>query len=174
MDPVLLYIVIFIAKIIEVTIGVFRMVLITKGERKLATVIAFFEIVIWLLVVSTVLVNITEDPFKVLAYAAGFAFGQMFGSLLEDKIALGNIRVEIIADEDIGVKLANHLRENNFGATTIEAFGMTCKKTIIFLYAARKQMKNIMSLCNEISKDLVVTVDDIKPLTGGYYYKIRK
>jgi len=111
MHPVLLYIIIFIAKIIEVTIGVLRMVLITKGERKLATVIAFFEIVIWLLVVSTVLVDITEDPFKVLAYAAGFAFGQMFGSLLEDKIALGNIRVEIIADEDIGIKLANHLRE---------------------------------------------------------------
>ncbi|HOE06377.1 MAG TPA: DUF5698 domain-containing protein [Bacilli bacterium] len=173
MHPVLLYIIIFIAKIIEVTIGVLRMVLITKGERKLATVIAFFEIVIWLLVVSTVLVDITEDPFKVLAYAAGFAFGQMFGSLLEDKIALGNIRVEIIADEDIGIKLANHLRENKFGVTTIEASGMTHKKMIIFLYAARKQMKNILNLCNEVSKDLVITVDDIRPLAGGYY-KIRK
>lgn len=174
MNPILLYIIIFAAKIVEVTIGVFRMVLITKGERKLATVIAFFEIVIWLLVVSTVLVNITADPFKVLAYAAGFAFGQMFGSLLEDKIALGSIRVEIIADEQVGIKLANHLREHNFGVTTMEASGMTCKKMIIFLYAARKQMKNIMNLCNEISKDLVVTVDDIKPLVGGYYYKIRK
>ncbi len=173
MHQVLLYIIIFVAKIIEVTIGVLRMVLITKGERKLATVIAFFEIVIWLLVVSTVLVDITEDPFKVLAYAAGFAFGQMFGSLLEDKIALGNIRVEIIADEDIGIKLANHLRENKFGVTTIEASGMTHKKMIIFLYAARKQMKNILNLCNEISKDLVITVDDIRPLAGGYY-KIRK
>ncbi|HOR17581.1 MAG TPA: DUF5698 domain-containing protein [Bacilli bacterium] len=173
MHPVLLYIIIFVAKIIEVTIGVLRMVLITKGERKLATVIAFFEIVIWLLVVSTVLVDITEDPFKVLAYAAGFAFGQMFGSLLEDKIALGNIRVEIIADEDIGIKLANHLRENKFGVTTIEASGMTHKKMIIFLYAARKQMKNILNLCNEVSKDLVITVDDIRPLAGGYY-KIRK
>ncbi|HRT69633.1 MAG TPA: DUF5698 domain-containing protein [Bacilli bacterium] len=173
MHPVLLYIIIFIAKIIEVTIGVLRMVLITKGERKLATVIAFFEIVIWLLVVSTVLVDITEDPFKVLAYAAGFAFGQMFGSLLEDKIALGNIRVEIIADEDIGIKLANHLRDNKFGVTTIEASGMTHKKMIIFLYAARKQMKSIQNLCNEVSKDLVITVDDIRPLAGGYY-KIRK
>ena len=173
MHPVLLYIIIFVAKIIEVTIGVLRMVLITKGERKLATVIAFFEIVIWLLVVSTVLVDITEDPFKVLAYAAGFAFGQMFGSLLEDKIALGNIRVEIIADEDIGIKLANHLRENKFGVTTIEASKMTHKKMIIFLYAARKQMKNILNLCNEVSKDLVITVDDIRPLAGGYY-KIRK
>jgi len=173
MHPVLLYIIIFVAKIIEVTIGVLRMVLITKGERKLATVIAFFEIVIWLLVVSTVLVDITEDPFKVLAYAAGFAFGQMFGSLLEDKIALGNIRVEIIADEDIGIKLANHLRDNKFGVTTIEASGMTHKKMIIFLYAARKQMKNILNLCNEVSKDLVITVDDIRPLAGGYY-KIRK
>lgn len=174
MHPIVLYIVIFTAKIIEVTIGVFRMVLITKGERKLATIIAFFEIIIWLLVVSTVLVNITEDPFKVLAYAAGFAFGQMFGSLLEDKIALGNIRVEIIADEQVGIKLANHLRENNFGVTTMEASGMTCKKMIIFLYAARKQIKHIMDLCNEISKELVITVDDIKPISGGYYYKIRK
>ncbi len=174
MHPIVLYIVIFTAKIIEVTIGVFRMVLITKGERKLATIIAFFEIIIWLLVVSTVLVNITEDPFKVLAYAAGFAFGQMFGSLLEDKIALGNIRVEIIADEQVGIKLANYLRENNFGVTTMEASGMTCKKMIIFLYAARKQIKHIMDLCNEISKELVITVDDIKPISGGYYYKIRK
>ena len=50
---------------------------------------------------------------------------------------------------------------------------MTHKKMIIFLYAARKQMKNILNLCNEVSKDLVITVDDIRPLAGGYY-KIRK
>lgn len=174
MHPIILYLIIFIAKIIEVTIGVLRMVLITKGERKLATIIAFFEIIIWLAVVSTVLVDITEDPFKVLAYAAGFAFGQMLGSLLEDKIGLGNVRIEIIANEDVGVKLTQHLRDNNFGVTTMAAEGMTCKKMVIFLYVARKQMKNIVKLCEEISRDLVITVDDVKPLAGGYYYKIRK
>lgn len=174
MHPIVLYLIIFVAKIIEVTIGVFRMVLITKGERKLSPIIAFFEIVIWLLLVSTVLINITEDPFKALAYAAGFAIGQMLGSMLEDKIAIGNIRVEIIAAEDVGLKLASYLRDHNFGVTTMEASGMTCKKIVIFLYAARKQAKKIVELCNEISPDLVVTIDDIKPVAGGYYYKIRK
>ena len=54
----------------------------------------FFEVLLWLVIVAAVLNNITSDPLKMLAYAAGFAIGQFLGSWLEDKIGLGTVRVD--------------------------------------------------------------------------------
>lgn len=44
MNPILLYIIIFAAKIVEVTIGVFRMVLITKGEENWQRLLPFLKL----------------------------------------------------------------------------------------------------------------------------------
>lgn len=89
LEGLALYITIFIAKIVEVSISTIRLVYNNKGERVKGTILGFIEILIWLLVVSSVLNNITEDPFKIFAYALGFALGNYLGLYIESKIALG-------------------------------------------------------------------------------------
>jgi uncharacterized protein YebE (UPF0316 family) len=44
---ILIYVAIFLAKMTEVSIGVFRLRLMTKGFRKQASLIVFFEQMIW-------------------------------------------------------------------------------------------------------------------------------
>ena len=51
---ILIYIAIFLAKMTEVSIGVFRLLLMTKGFRKQAALIVFFEQMIWVVNVSLV------------------------------------------------------------------------------------------------------------------------
>ncbi len=100
---ILLYIMIFCAKIIEVSLMTLRIVFITKGERKMGALVAFFEVSIWLFLVTTVLGGITEDPLKAVVYALGFAVGNFVGSLLEERIGLGLSQVQIIVKADHGI-----------------------------------------------------------------------
>lgn len=78
------YLAIFLIKILEVTLGTVRLVLITKGERVKGTILGIIEAFIWLALVSTVLDNVTQDPIKAVLYGVGFGVGNFLGSLLEE------------------------------------------------------------------------------------------
>ena len=80
------YIIIFFAKIVEVSISTVRIMFVAKGERAKAAIIAFFEILIWIVIVSSVLSNLSEDPVKAVVYAAAFAIGNYLGVFIEGKL----------------------------------------------------------------------------------------
>ena len=84
----MLYVLIFLAKIVEVSLMTLRTVLITRGEKVVGSIIGFFEVIIWLYLVSTVLVGISEDPIKMVVYALGFSVGNYVGSFLEEKLPM--------------------------------------------------------------------------------------
>jgi uncharacterized protein YebE (UPF0316 family) len=102
----LLYIIIFFAKIIEVSFSTIRLVYINKGERVKGAILGFVEIMIWLVVVSSVLNNITEDPIKVFIYAAAFSLGNYLGVTIESKIAVGLASIQVVVDQKDGEILA--------------------------------------------------------------------
>jgi len=173
MNPILLYALIFFAKIIEVTVAVFRTVLITKGERKIATFIAFFEVMLWLIIVAAVLNNITDDPIKMVAYSGGFAIGQFLGSWLEDKVGLGTVRVEIIVPFENGSSAADYLRSMDYAVTIIEGCGRDSQKKILLMYMPRKESKKFVNILKKNIPNSVITVDDVKPVYGGYHRIIK-
>lgn len=168
MDGLLLYIVIFVVKIIEVSMATLRIVLITKDERVKGAIIGFFEVMIWVFVVSTVLNGITEDPFKVVVYALGFAIGNYAGSKLENRLAIGNANLEVITHKIDGKKMAKHLRANGLAVTSVNAYGMNDKREILTMHVPRKKIKETVDMVQAFQPDVVITVHDIKPIYGGY------
>ena len=52
--------IIFLAKIIEVSLTTVKTIFITKKEKTIASIIAFFEIMLWLVVVSRIIGDITS------------------------------------------------------------------------------------------------------------------
>ncbi len=168
MSPILLYLVIFLVKVFEVSLATLRIVLITKDERLKGAIIGFFEVIIWVLVVSAVLQNITEDPFKVVVYAFGFAVGNYVGSLLENKLAIGNTNVEVITHKSDGKKMSKHLRENGLAVTSVPAYGMNDRREILYMHVPRKKVQPTVKLIRQFKEDVVITINDIKPVYGGY------
>lgn len=168
MNPILLYSIIFVVKVFEVSLATLRIVLITKDERLKGAFIGFFEVIIWVLVVSTVLQNITEDPFKIIVYALGFAVGNYAGSLLENYFAIGDTNVEVITHKSCGKKMSNYLRENGFAVTSVSAYGMNDRREILYLHVPRKKVKRTVGLIRDFERDVVITINDIKPVYGGY------
>ncbi|MEA3422498.1 MAG: DUF5698 domain-containing protein [Bacillota bacterium] len=115
-----MYLVVFFAKIIEVSLMTIRVVLITRGERLIGAIIGFFEVVIWIIIMGNVLSDISSDPLKLVAYAGGFAAGNYVGSWIEEKLGIGMAEVQAIVLKEHGKGLAEVIREQNFAVTVVE------------------------------------------------------
>jgi len=165
---IILYIAIFCAKLIEVSVATLRTVLNNRGQKRLAACIGFFEVMIWVVVASNVLNNITEDPIKVLVYCFAFSMGNFIGVTLEEKLALGMSVVEVLAKQDIAQNLADALREKGYGVTTIESSGKETKMVILKLFIKRKQIPDATQIIRDAGADVIFSVSDVKKVTGGF------
>lgn len=164
----LLYFVILVAKIIEVSLMTLRIVFITRGERKIGAVVAFIEVTMWIFIVTFVMQDLMADPFKAVFYALGFAIGNYLGSMLEEKIGLGLSQVQIIVKAEHGYQLASDLRKEGFAVTLVQGEGKNFERYILFMYVKRKRVRMLLDMVKDLQENAVITVMDTKPLYGGF------
>ncbi|MEX1378333.1 MAG: DUF5698 domain-containing protein [Eubacteriales bacterium] len=164
----LIYLLILCAKVVEISIGVTRIVLITRGERLLGAILGFFEVLIWVMLVSTVLRDIINDPVKVVIYALGFAIGNYVGSMVEQKLGIGNVRIEAIVKEVHGQDLVKKIRAHGYAVTVIEGEGMNHSRNVLVMNIPRKNYMEVVNMIKNMQYNVVITVTDIKPVFGGY------
>jgi len=162
----MIYLLIFLAKLLEVSVATVRMVLTARGNRIAASLLAAIEITIWIIVTSTVLLGLSEDPLRAVAFGLAFVIGIYCGILVEDKLALGLAQIECIATFDEAKTITAKLRETGYGVTTFECEGLDGKKLSINLKVHRKDISKVMDILNEY-KQLFVTVSDIRKLSIG-------
>ncbi len=86
---------IFLARVIDVTLQTIRIVSISRGIRWLAPLVGFFEVLIWLLAISQIMKRVS-NPVAYIAYAAGFATGTAIGQSIERRLSLGTVMLRVI------------------------------------------------------------------------------
>ena len=165
---ILIYLAIFFAKILDMTLLTVVTVLIIRGEKFWSSIIQVIQAVIWVYVVVSVINSITEDPIKVIAYAGGFACGNYLGCILEEKLALGIITLDIISGSEEGTAIANILRDEQIGVTTIDGEGRLENKKILMVHLKRKRKNEIVRLLEDGNYNCVISVNDTKVVYGGY------
>lgn len=164
-----IYFLIFFGKIVEVSIATLRMVLINRGERVKGSFIAFFDILLWIVVTGTVLEGYQQDPLRIVVFALAFAVGNYLGSWLEDKLAFGLSSIQVIVSSDESSEnLAKNLREQNFGVTVTSGSGRSGKRDILLLHLKRKKIGEAVGLIKANSPDAVIVINDSRAITGGY------
>ena len=166
-----IYPIIFFVKIIEVTISTIRIILVTKGEKLLGSLLSIVEVSIWLLLVSSVLTNIQSDPLRMVVYVLGCAIGIYYGSVLEGILALGHSTIHIIVDNEEGKALSEIVRGEGFGVTTLPAQGKDEFKRVLLLHVSRKRLKDATRIIRETCPDAIITVNESKTLMNGYGLK---
>jgi uncharacterized protein YebE (UPF0316 family) len=157
---------IFILRLIDVSLGTIRMIMTVRGRRAWATMIGFVEISIWIIAVSQVISNL-DSIWKILAYSSGFATGTLVGMWLEDRLALGDVSVYVISREN-GSEIAHHVRKAHYGATELPAHGHTGPVTMVGIVTPRKRLHELLHLVNIIDAGAFVTVDDKRQVLRGY------
>lgn len=162
---------ILVAKIAEVSLTTLRMVFVGRGEKHYASVIGFVEVIIWLNVASVVLVNINENPAKMVTYALGFALGSFVGLTIEEKIGLGYANIQIITDQVNGLSLATSIRELGRAVTVLEGEGKDSKNLILTTFVKRKDRDTILSMLKAKEVNGLITVTETQKIYGGFGIK---
>lgn len=158
------YLLIVFIKTFEVSLGTLRIKLITKGQRLSGALVAFIEIVIWLLVVGRVLSDMS-NPWKILAYALGYATGNYMGVIVEEWIGLGSTKVEVVLSKHKTFDVVHRIRELGFGVTVIDAEGRYEERNLLIIILPRRCVPKIRKIL--MDAEAFVTVTDIKPVYRG-------
>ncbi len=158
---------IFTARILDVSIGTFRIILISRGYRTLAPVFGFFEVLIWLAAIREVMFGL-HGMGSYLVYAAGFATGNYVGMMLESKIAIGTQAVRIITTEKI-LSLPLVLRQEGFGVTTIKGQGARGEVTMIYTIVPRKKARMVFEIVEALEPNAFISVEDVKSRSRGFF-----
>jgi len=167
----LIYILILFAKIIEVSLRTIRTVLLIKGERRIAAIIGFFEILLWINIVTRVISDLSNDPLKAVMYALGFSLGIYIGSILEEKIGIGLSEIEANVKADHSQEIVDELRKDGFAVTEIKAEGQDANRIILSLFVQRTKVNQVVYKITDMQETAVITTSDVKPIVGGYGLK---
>jgi uncharacterized protein YebE (UPF0316 family) len=167
MHPLLMTLVIFFARILDVSLGTVRTIVVFRGHRLLAAVIGFFEIVIWVLAAGQVLQNL-DAWYLIVAYAGGFGAGNYIGIWLESKLAIGREMVSAISFRADG-GLARLLRERGFQAIDVDAdMGRGPPVDLVITVTRRRRVPELLRTIVEADPEAQYSVSDIKSVNAGF------
>lgn len=164
---VILPVMIFCARICDVTMGTLRVIFISKGIRYLAPFIGFFEVIIWLLAIGQVMNNLT-NAVSYVAYGAGFATGTYIGMYIEEKISLGLTSVRIITKED-PQELMQYLRSQNYGVTSVDGEGTTGRVKMVFTIIRRQDLAHVVGIIQQFHPNAFYSVEEVKSVAEGVF-----
>lgn len=158
---------IFVARILDVTLGTLRIIFLGRGKKFLAPAFGFFEVLIWLVAIRQIMQNL-NNPVTYLAYAAGFAAGNFIGIYLESKLAIGTLIVRIITQRD-AAELVNHLRAAGYGVTSLDAEGMSGQVKLIYTVIKRKCLPEVIENIKQFNPRSFVSVEEIQSASAGVF-----
>ncbi|MBU4075375.1 MAG: DUF2179 domain-containing protein [Euryarchaeota archaeon] len=158
---------IFFARVIDVTFGTIRIIFVSKGEKFLAPIFGFFEIMIWLFAIGQVMQNLTNITYYI-AYAAGFATGNFVGIYIEDKMAIGKLVVRIITKKD-ACDLIDALKSKNYGITIVDAQGATGSVKIIFTVIKRQDADDVVGMIKHFNPRAFFSMEEVRAASEGVF-----
>lgn len=164
---IILPVLIFLARICDVTIGTIRIIYVSKGQKTLAPILGFFEVLIWIIAMGEIMQNL-DRWYYYLFYAGGFATGNYFGILLEEKLAMGYVNLRLItkrpADELIDV-----LKNKGYGLTYMPAKGSKGDVHVLFITLKRSELSSLTKVINQLNPRAFYTVEDMKAVKEGIH-----
>lgn len=157
------------AKIIEISIQSVRVVFLVKGERIIASILAFIECLIWGFVIAAILSSLGNNLYWLMAYCVGFAIGIFLGSIIENKIALGTTSLFIMVSGECVSKVSSYLCEVNKGFTVLHGEGSRGNMDVMIIVVARKEAKFVMQKINTLCDGKVFVISsEVSKFVGGY------
>lgn len=156
---------IFMARIVDVSLGTLRFIFLAKGYKKLAPVLGFFEVLVWLIAIREVMGNLRNIA-CFLAYGAGFAMGNYIGLIIEEKLSIGMAMIRVVLRKNHD-KLAEFMRRHNYGFTIVKGEGTRERVKILFSIVQRKNLPHIISGISRYNPKAFYTIENIRSVNNG-------
>jgi uncharacterized protein YebE (UPF0316 family) len=181
-NPALLAIAIFLARILDVSLGTLRTIIVFRGYRLLAGAIGFVEVLIWVLAAGQVLRDLSAW-YLVLAFAGGFATGNVVGMWIESKLAMGLELVRAIST-DPEIRLASRLRDRGHGVLELNGHGDDgAPVEVLFVVERRRRVPGLVDFVRGTDPAAICTVSDVRQiltpnelprLRAAWFYRLKR
>lgn len=165
---VILPLIVFLARVTDVTLGTMRIIFISRGWKIIAPLFGFVEVFIWITVVSQIVGNTKNNFIAYLAYAAGFAVGNYVGMVIEERLAIGTLIIRIILPQR-GDLLSERLREAGYGVTYVDGHGGSGAVMLIYTIVMRRELERVMDIIHEIAPKAFFTVEELRSVQQGIF-----
>lgn len=164
METIIICIEVFFARMIDVSIGSVRTILLVKGKNLISTVLAFIEILIWFLAARQTLTSSDTNLAIILSYAAGYASGTYIGGLINKYFVRGNLMAFVVTNID-NKFMIDKLKSAGYGVSILS---IEDGKLILMLEFKKKYLKKIKSMINEIDENAFVIINESLHVENGY------
>lgn len=158
---------IFVARIVDVSLGTLRIIFVARGWRKIAPLLGFVEVFIWIVVVGQLVQNL-DSFISYVAYASGFAAGNFVGMFIEQKLAFGSVIIRVIV-QNCGEELMQKLHHAGYGVTSIDANGSTGPVKVIYIIIKRKHLPAVQAIIHSVCQKAFMTIEDVRSTQEGIF-----
>lgn len=155
----LLPLLIFLARITDVSINTIRIIYVLGGRRLTATLLGFFESFVWLMAISQIFGHL-DNWVCYVAYPGGFACGIFVGMVIEEKIAYGKVIVRIITRKDLS-ELMEYLHREGLRYTHVHTNGPDGRENLVFTVLERDGLDDLINMLKQILPSAFYTVERV-------------
>lgn len=158
---------IFLMRVVNMALDTLRAMMMLRDRRGLVWLFGFIETIIFVVAFSSVLQNL-HNILNTLAYAAGFATGNVVGMMIESKIAVGFQQMQIISST-CGAAIAERLRQEGYAVTELAGRGRDGMVSMILASVLRKNMSMVREIVRGVDEDAFITVENLSPVQRGFW-----
>lgn len=158
---------IFGLRITDMSLDTLRVLFVMRGRKSAAWICGFFQSALFVLAITTVLKNL-DNPLNIVAYAAGFATGNVIGIMIEERLALGYTDLRIISSRR-GDAIAQSLRLQGYAVTEIAGRGKDGTVNVLSCSVLRKNTDRVIQAVKEIDDNAFITAEEVRALQRGFW-----
>ncbi|MDD2433638.1 MAG: DUF2179 domain-containing protein [Clostridia bacterium] len=158
---------IFVSRIMDVSIGTLRIVMVSKGEKLWAPLLGFFEVLIWLLVITRIFENPNNWTWYI-AYAAGFAAGNYIGLIIEERMAMGIVKIQFIVHRS-ATEMIQNLKNSGYGIVRHDAIGGREDVHIIYSIIKRNEIQKVENIVKATDPKAFYSIEAVKSVRHGIF-----
>ena len=158
---------IFVARVADVTLGTVRVIFVSRGMKYVAPIVGFVEILIWLLAIGQVMQKLS-NPACYIAYAAGFATGNFVGISIAERLSLGVVMIRVITAQD-ALPLVERLKAQNYGVTSVDGHGASGQVKVVFTLVPRREVPSVVGLIKTFNPHAFYSIEEVGFVEKGVF-----
>lgn len=160
---ILLYCMIFFSKVIENALATLRLIVVANGKKWLGAILQFIVALVWVFVTGAVVTGIKKDPFKIIVFAIGSFVGSYVGSIIEERLALGNNMITAIIDPNSYPSIIKELKKEHYGVTILESNEQN--KIILLIVIPRKERTEVTDIITKYDSHAFISAEKVVPIS---------
>lgn len=170
MELLILCIKIFCVRILDVSLGTVRMIVTVKGNKAVASLIGFIEVLIWFLIVKEALNTEETSIFIALSYSLGYATGTFIGGILSEKFVSGTLSVQVVLSNSDHTVI-DKIRNEGFAVSVVNAKGIdeNIEKYMLFMEIDKRKLNKLKYLIKSLDSKAFVVVNETKMVENGFF-----